>query len=409
MAINWAWHVEYDGTFLAQLPNHLKELLLSYIAVFGKGHLLNGSMKGLKPLFLTQQDQERDRSADNEDDSNEAGSRDKDARVTRLDLGGAMGIWMSFKQLTNELINVNAPATGASGSQSEAGVPDSWDEQLHPNHEPVEKSESSSVAVSQASSIPQEISQKLRFENLRLLSLAHPNPSTANWTSLLNLVSHLARITHLSLAHWPIPTRTMGALKYRNRHQGQHPLNFGHGIDDIYNEPADGWGEAASILRQLSRATYCLKWLDLEGCTAWFPALTWVGQDPNGIPYSLGSVGPDWNRAWRDVDCIRLGPGWVLTETDDADISHVHSSASESFGPALPQSEEDRLAALRLRKLRIYREQFQMALDVRKDLRMIRKACHGKWIKVSLGLDDVDPEIVKRLIGDKYEHYALHQ
>jgi hypothetical protein len=408
MALNWPWHVEYDGTFLAQLPTHLKELLLSYIGVFAKGHLLNGSMKGLKPLFLTEQDQHHDHIDDNEAESNEAGGRDRNAGITRLDLGGAIGIWMSFKQLTNELIISNASAVGASGSEREEDVPTSWDEEVHHSHE---RAESASVPASQAPSIPQEMTHKLRFENLRLLSLAHPNPSAANWISLLNLVSHLARITHLSLAHWPIPTRTTAATNARNRYPAHHSLTFGYSGADNHIEPADNWAEAASILRQLSRATYCLKWLDLEGCTAWLPALSWVGEDPDGVPYPLGAAGPDWNGAWRDVDWIRLGPGWVPNMTDDdGDISHDPSPASENPDHAAPsQREEEIRSARRLKTLQTYREQFQIALDVRKTLRVIRKECHGKWIEVSLGLDGFDPQIVRRLTGEKYEHFALHQ
>lgn len=398
MALNWAWHVQYDGRFLAQLPNHLKCLLLSYIAMFARGHPLSGYMKGLKPLFLTQQDQEHN--ADDEAESVESGDLDRDAGITRLDLGSAIGNWISFKQLTNELIISNAPAVGAPGSEREEDVPTSWDEGVHHIGD---RAGNVSANPFQAPSIPQQMTLTLRFENLRFLSLAHPNPAAASWTSLLNLLARLTTITHLSLAHWPTPTRTPGARNARIRHPTHRSLTFSYSGTDNYAELENNWAEAASILRQLSRATYCLKWLDLEGCAIWLPALSWVGEDPNGVPYRPGAVGPDWNGSWRDVDSINLSPGWIPILSDDDDRSDAPPPVPQDPDPAAPAwREEEQRIARRLKTLRTYREQFQNALDVRKHLREVRKECRGKWIQVALGLNEVDPKVIRELFGEEY-------
>ncbi|CAG7920276.1 unnamed protein product [Penicillium olsonii] len=399
MALNWAWHLEYDGLFLSQLPGHLKDLLLSYVAVFARGQSLNGRMKGLKPLFLTQQDY-----AQMVDEAEiEEYETDKDSGVVRLDLGGAIGNWMSFKQLTNELITSHSPSSGIAGHEKEEDIPSSWDEEL--DHGP-EDSKTLSDTV-HAPPIPKELTQTMRFENLRFLSLAHPNPAAASWTSLISLLSRLTKITHLSLAHWPTPTRTPGATNTRVRHPQIHSLTFSYSGTDTYAAMDNNWAEAASVLRQLSRSTYCLKWLDLEGCAPWLPALNWVGKDPEGVPYRPGAVGPDWNGSWRDVEWISLGPGWVPNLVDDNDGRHEPSHAVQNPDPADPPwREEEQRNNRRLKKLDAYREQFQTALAVRKNIRLIRKEGKGKWLQVSLGLNDVDPQIVKQLVG---QDYALHE
>ncbi|KAJ5856601.1 uncharacterized protein N7529_010545 [Penicillium soppii] len=389
MALNWARHVQYDGLFLAELPNNMKELLLSYLAVFTntKGRLLNGYMTGFKPLFLPQQDQ--DHTTGGEYVLNEAEYLGKDASVIRLDLGGAIGNWISFKQLTNELIISKSSAAGVSGREREEEVPASWDEKVQPSHA---RDATLAANAFQPSSIPKEVTPKLRFENLRFLSLAHPTPSGASWTALLSLLARLTKITHLSLAHWPTPTRIPGS---RVPSIGHSLYQSYSGADNLLQPECD-WAEAASILRQLSRATYCLKWLDLEGCADWLRALNWVGEDPNGVPYPPGAVGPDWNGSWRDVDWVGLGPGWIPILKDN----------DGNYDPAAPSSSDDEESDVRrLNKLQVYRGQFHTGLAVRQRLRQIRHEVNGKWIEVSLGLDDVAPQIIRQLVG---QAYALH-
>lgn len=114
-----------------------------------------------------------------------------------------------------------------------------------------------------------------RFPQLTRLSLANPGPR-ASWAHLLELAPHLSRLTHLSLAYWPTPTTTPNAATTSmvSRHAG--PVDFGG--SSVYSALDDDWGEAANILRRVSNATYCLRWLDLEGCT-WVAALTWGADD----------------------------------------------------------------------------------------------------------------------------------
>lgn len=391
MALNWTWHVDYDGPFLSQLPNHLKGLLLSYIAVFARGQPLNEHMNGLKPLFLTQLDQQIT------DEEAQFDDLERDAGTTRLDLGGAIGNWMSLKQLKNELIISNVPVAGASGHEEQEDVPTSWDEEEVDGNED-DKDVLTNLA--QSPSIPKQVTERLRFQKLQSLSLAHPNPEAASWPSLLKLLSRLTNLNQLSLAHWPTPTRTPNATNARIRHPTIRSLTFSYSGTDNYATLDNNWAEVASVLRQLSRSTQCLKWLDLEGCATWLPALNWVGEDPDGVPYRPDAVGPDWNGAWRGVEWIGLGPGWIPNLADD-------NPPPRSPDPADPPwLEEEQANARRLKKLDTYRNQFQTALAVRKHLRMIRKEGRGKWLHVSLGLDDVDPQIVKQLVG---QDYALHE
>ncbi|CAI7571035.1 unnamed protein product [Penicillium glandicola] len=375
MALNWCWHIEYDGPFLFHLPNHIKELLLSYVAVYARGSPLGGYMKGLKPLFLTPQDQ--DQIEKENPGFNESGTIDRDFKIARLDLGNALGNWISLKRLTNEMILSPAPAVGVSGHEIGEAVPATWDEDIH--------NDRNEAMLDQlpAPTMSKPIAQTLRFPELRALSLAHPTPSAANWTALLNLLAHLPTLTHLSLAHWPIPCRNPSAATTRIRSPVPRFLT-----PDAHD---NNWAEPASILRQLSRSTYCLKWLDLEGCGEWLPALKWVGTDPDGFPQSPSTVGPEWNGSWRDVEWLRIGPGF-LNMTKSHDSPHVPSH--EVPAPQTPFSDSS-----------IYAYHLQNARDVQSHIRQIRKG--RKWIEIELGLGpyDVEPEIIRSSDGQELSVY----
>ncbi|KAJ5943662.1 hypothetical protein N7516_003830 [Penicillium verrucosum] len=365
MALNWGWHVEYDGPFLSQLPNHLKELLLSYVAVYARGLSLKGYMKGLKPLFLTRQDQ--DQIEKENPGFNESGVVDADFKIVRLDLGSALGNWITLKQLTNEMILSPTLAMGIPGKEIEEAVPASWDDAVHNDRG------EATLDHLPAPSIPKAITQTLRFPELRALSLAHPKPSAASWTGLLNLLAHLPTLTHLSLAHWPIPCRNTRAATARIRSSVARFLT----PDALGNN----WAEAASILRQLSRSTYCLKWLDLEGCGEWLPALKWVGEDPDGFPQNPDNVGPEWNGSWRDVEWLGIGPGF-MSSTKSHDSCHVPSHEV----PALQTISSDSP---------VHETHLQNARDVMRHIRQIRKG--RKWLEIELGLqlEDVEPETIR--------------
>ncbi|KAJ5835435.1 hypothetical protein N7447_001461 [Penicillium robsamsonii] len=365
MALNWSWHIEYDGPFLSHLPNHIKELLLSYVAVYARGSPLGGHVKGLRPLFLTRQDQ--DQIGEENPDFNESRVADADSKIARLDLGNALGNWITLKQLTNEMILSPDLAVGISGHEIGEDVPTSWDEYVHNGRA------EAMLDRLPAPSMPKAITQTLRFPELRALSLAHPTPNAASWTSLLNLLAHLPTLTHLSLAHWPIPCRNPRAATTRVRGPMARFLT-----PDALD---DNWAEAASILRQLSRSTYCLKWLDLEGCGEWLPALKWVGKDPDGFPQSPNAIGPEWNGSWRDVEWLGIGPGFL-----DLTNSHSSSHVPPHGIPAsqIPSSDSS-----------IYATYLENARAVLRHIRQLRRGRKWLEIELGLGLQDLEHEIIR--------------
>ncbi|KAI1957527.1 hypothetical protein LOZ58_005611 [Ophidiomyces ophidiicola] len=278
MARNWDWHVLYDGEYLSALPTYTKQLLLSYIAVYTENTSLAFNMRGLKPLFL-------DMTAD--------GDVAIHSDVTRLDLGGALGRWINLKTLQREL-----RSDASLSKDGGRAIPISWEEEAW-----------GETSLSTPSFIYEE-PVILRFHNLRYLSLARPSPPTANWQSLLNLLSHVSTLTHLSLAHWPTPT-----LAANSTVSGAPSMNLLQRLPASTNEML----EATTVLGKLSRASYCLQWLDLNGCGEWLPALCWGCSDyhpsepsddePPLIPRPLG---PEWNGSWRGIEWLGLGFGWAL-------------------------------------------------------------------------------------------------
>ncbi|KKK15078.1 hypothetical protein AOCH_003940 [Aspergillus ochraceoroseus] len=311
MALHWPWHVAYDGQFLGLLPTHVKILLLSYISYYARDLPLRGLMHGLRPVFETPQDPDHDG----------ADQLSSDAEVTHLDLGGAIGRWMSLKQLSTELFVSKNPNIVQNSKNKP--VPSSWEDEYNDGAE----------ASPTGRGFPTSL-QGLRFENLQFLSLAHPNPVSVNWNSLINLLSRLSTITHLSLAHWPVPTVTPNAVNTRIRHPTHRSLTFSYGGTDPYSAIENNWAEAAGILRKLSRVTYCLKWLDLEGCGDWIPAINWDGIGPDGEAYTTG---PEWTGSWRDIEWIRLGPGWLpLIETDEFPTQESTETSPTSLPVPVP-------------------------------------------------------------------------
>ncbi|KAJ6089077.1 hypothetical protein N7499_003924 [Penicillium canescens] len=397
MALNWLWHLDYDGPFLAQLPSHIKALLLSYVAVYARGQQLKGRMRGLKPLLLAEGDHVQNN--EHGEGVNESIIIASDAAILRLDLGNTLGHWMTFKQLASELFTSTKPDL----DQDEV-VPASWDQEIDQD-----KAEPVVPDAVPTPPIPKGMTQGLRFTNLRYLSLAHPQSASASWNSLLNIVSRLSTLTHLSLAHWPTPTRTPGAATARVRHPLHRSLTFSYSGTDNYAAMDNNWAEAASILRQLSRSTYCLKWLDLEGCADWLPALKWVGNDPNGHPYPLGASGPEWNGSWRDVEWINVGPGWVPDLRDDSESQHpprplalsVNTPDDSDDSDSATRHEERLINFRRANELKLYRDSFHTSLEVRKHVRLIRREDRGKWLQVSFGLENVDSETVSTLLGQE--------
>lgn len=248
LAVNWDWHVQYDQYYLATIPVRYKEALLSYIARYSD----SGTDKaGLEVLFL--------------DDTQLEDATGVDS-LARLDLSKSIGHPLKLKHLKGILAAKKTVPTGEE-------VPDSWDTP-------------DLLALASPSALP-------RFHSLTHLSLSHPN-NAATWKGLLDLAPCLATITHLSLAYWPKPTTSPNsATAYRETPQG----NVSFGASSFYSSFDNNWSEAASVLRRLSRSTYCLKWLDLTGCFPWVKAL-----NHDQI---------DWCGAWRALETVKIGQGYL--------------------------------------------------------------------------------------------------
>ncbi|KAI9370684.1 hypothetical protein BJX61DRAFT_514492 [Aspergillus egyptiacus] len=393
MASHWAWHVVYDGQFLGILPMHIKILLLSYIGYYGREQPLRGLVRGLKPLF--------EGSGGVEEDGHDMPT-DNDSEITRLDLTGAIGRWMTLKELSAELLQSRKPHS--SPRDTADSVPTSWEDEYEEGPEP---------------SISKPV-QTLRFSNLQYLSLAHPNPASVNWNSLITLLSRLSTITHLSLAHWPVPTITPRALKAcaSIRNPAQRSLTFSYGGTDTYSAMENNWAESAGLLRKLSRVTYCLKWLDLEGCGDWIPALNWEGVGPDGETYPAG---PEWNGSWRDIEFIRLGPGWLPSLDDDefptpatpatsrslAFSTHAPTTSSVQGVTGEAASTETWDVEVERRRYRLkkvverFREEIRAARAVQQRVLQVRKEMKGKWVRFSFGLEGVEEDLLERLLGEE--------
>lgn len=335
MALRWDWHLVYDGVFLATLPVHVKQLLLSYIAVYTDHSSMAVSMKGLEPLFIHAEEVDEDI------------FQDDHLHVTRLDLTSSLGRWLDLKRLAKELKN-DASAKGEASS-----VPSSWEEEVVP-----------SITSQPAFS---------RFGNLKYLSLADPARKAANWASLLDVLPHVATITHLSLAFWPMPSLTPNATTASISDPKHKGLSFSYGGADIYSPAENNWTVPAAILNKLSKITYCLKWLELDGCEEWILALCWDGYDVYGKKHP--TTGPEWNGSWRQIEWLGLDPGW----RPDADPPKGDSSALHD-----DDEEEAEISHRDRESVRYLHESLvQKNRNVGKCIRTLRKG--GKWLEFSDG------------------------
>lgn len=422
MALNWTWHVEYDGQFLGLLPSQTKVLLLSYIAIYSRGLPLGRWMRGLRPLFQMEMDLD---GSEAEEDL----YQDTDPGISRLDLGGAIGHWMTFKQLTRELVQSRKPVVESVQRKDKDAVPASWEEDYD------DEAESNPQVQVPLTKGP---SKGPRFENLRFLSLAHPDPASASWKSLISLMSHLSTLTHLSLAYWPVPTLTPNAINTRIRHPTQSSISFAYSGTDAYSAFENNWAEASSVLRKLSRVTYCLKWLDLEGCGDWIPALNWEETSSDAQVRSSSYTGPEWNGSWRNIEYVRLGPGWLpridaIEQSDARQIENTNRIA-RSPSPILPPQfssrslawsihapsattpdgvpsssdglpwdvDEERIKYRQTKELERFREIIHSAKIAQRHILGIRKQGRGKWVHFSFGVEDLGIGDLRKLFGRDY-------
>lgn len=259
VARNWQWHLEYDQYCLAMLPTRLKEALISFIARYSPQGI---NRHGLEIMFM--EDTTLEDGGDNEN-------------VAHLDLSTLIGHSLSLTELKNFLVNIPKATVDAESKVEDETVPDSWD-----------APSTSSISHNFVS----------RFPFLTHLSLSHP--PNASWKSLLKLAPHLVTLTHLSLAFWPYPSLNPLPLI-----DNEIPLgNVSYGSASFRRVPDSNWSEPGAILRQLSKKTYCLKWLDLTGCCAWIWALQCEG-------------GVDWNGSWRRLETVKVAQGWMPDRLKD--------------------------------------------------------------------------------------------
>ncbi|KAL8774279.1 MAG: hypothetical protein Q9209_001030 [Squamulea sp. 1 TL-2023] len=263
LARNWDFHVHYDRYYLPLLPIRYKQLLLTYIAA----HSPNGiHAQGLSTLF-----------------ANDSFIEDANGTegLTHLDLSVSVGRSLALKDL-KQFIIASFPIPTILDS-----TPDLWD-------------------------VPIPFSPNPTC-TLTHLSLSYPPPSIS-WRHLIQLSPHLSTLTHLSLSHWPSPSITPNSTTaYRSTPSG----DISYGDHDLYSASLDeDFSGPANVLRQLSRDTYCLQWLDLSGCSSWLPALVW-----------RKGGGVDWDGPWSGVTTIVVAQGWIPECLKDPDGRELHWKA----------------------------------------------------------------------------------
>ncbi|QDS69286.1 hypothetical protein FKW77_002536 [Venturia effusa] len=317
MAVHWDDLVEYEQFNLCVLPPYLKASLLSYIGLYGPREGITGH--DLKVLFLGDSIQGATGSGD----------------ISRLDLTSLLTQSFTISDLRKILTKTQSDAEfvrdleglsmdlndqQSSAPSAQGPVLDSWEEDLQ----------------ERAPSLPTAITGP-RFPNLTRLSLANAG-SYASWHQLLLLSPQLSTLTHLSLAYWPTPNETPNAsASFISHNHARIPI----GGTNIYSEMDDDWQDPANILRRLSNNTYSLRWLDLEGCNDWIPALTWTRDylraPDRWVDRTFGRVrqiaqatqrraasdafeelhaspavhGPDWNGSWAQIRYVNVSQGVI--------------------------------------------------------------------------------------------------
>ena len=276
LAQGWDFHRVYDQFYLATLPVRHKEAILSYIAFYNPQGI---DCQGLEVLFL--------------DDTELVDATGSDS-LSHLDLASSLGYGIEAKDLKTVLANPRIESK-SKDTLSQTDIPDSWD---------------SPPLQSTALRTP---TLRPRFPALTHLSLS--NPANPSWKYLLAVTPYLATLTHLSLAYWPTPSLTPNSTTaYRETPSG----SVDYGGSNFYSVFDGDLSEAANVLRRLSKATYCLQWLDLTGCSDWVQALGRM-------------AGPDWCGGWRGVETVKAGQGWIPTclEEEGSDWRRVAEASTK--------------------------------------------------------------------------------
>lgn len=273
-AENWDAIVEDCLDDLEYLPQHARRTLLSYLTKYGPPEGV--SMRSVQALFPSETD------------------------VKLLDFSGLVGWSFTMKELKRWL---KAPLHNAVDSAGETvttigDTAESWEEEVE-----------SDIWTP----LTPAITTRIPF--LSKLSLAFP-PDSISWVDLLSLSKDLGTLTHLSLAYWPIPTRTpnMKTASYIAKSGAEQAA----GGTSLYSASDKDFQESTIILRRFSENTYCLRWLDLEGCSEWLPALAWQGASqiagsaaPSEWERAQSPHGPDWRGSWSNITYLNLSQEWI--------------------------------------------------------------------------------------------------
>jgi hypothetical protein len=268
MARNIKFHLEYDGEYLLELSETLRMALVHYVAVLGSEPV---TLELLNLLF--------GRITDNDQTPNMG--------IHVLDLTHSVGTAMTLGQLGRFICPSNASKKVAT-----LAIEESWD------------------------AAPLVPSLNNRFPALTHLSLANP-ASNILWADLLNFVKRVPTLTHLSLASWPAPTLTPNSITATTT------STFAPGVQTsgtgFYSNAIDrDWREATGILRRLSKATYCLEYLDLTGCNIWVPAIAHFSEhdspassDTDDADSKPAEQGIEWTTSWRSMKTVVVAQSWM--------------------------------------------------------------------------------------------------
>ncbi|KAH7165471.1 hypothetical protein EDB81DRAFT_877853 [Dactylonectria macrodidyma] len=272
LAYDWSFHRVYNQYHLYFVPNHLKAALIRFVGIASEEGL---SLSDLKTILLPPPDTF-------EEDELE-GLALSNPEVNYLDLSGSIGRNLRLKDVGSLLF----PTTDEGSVEPQ----ESWDSP-------------ESVLSPPRSLLP----------NLTHLSLAIDplNSPSASWKQLIALSTKLTSLTHLSLAHWPDPS----LMTVTSPHE-QIPRDRA----SLYCYPAGhDWSEALLVLRLLSRNLYALEYLDLTGCTPWFPALM-AESDHDHV---------DWVTNWGKITNLRLCTGLKLKDIPHQMGKEFHKQAGDN-------------------------------------------------------------------------------
>lgn len=379
MALNWEFVSEYEVNNLATIRVALKSLLMIYLSVYSSDQGID--IGSLKVLFLR-------------DPELPGGTGAVD--LSFLDLTGLISFGLGLSDLQRYLSKpIEAPGDLAKplaelrleNEPTSNVVLDSWEDE-----------------ASSSDYVPKSMSTS-RFPDLRRISLAHAG-TFASWKDLLALTHDLPRLTHLSLAYWPVPTMTPNSrASFIETKHAKINVSGTHLYSNIHSD----WHEAANILRRLSNNTYCLQWLDLEGCAEWTAALTFHADESRntsrgpwvdrtfGLPRSTDTfqkqdrkenIGVAWNGSWSQVTYVNLSQGCLAvgqrtSNDENRDILHRLNLFITNLDPDEEQCSA-LLSAWNENKDRIggvdrWCENYQVARTVQSHVREMRQNAKGTY------------------------------